>query len=603
MKSLKLVFYVLVLFWFTKAVSQTRITHYSKRCHEANAGGSYTSISTAPNGDIYSAWMDENQNLRVSKITIATNVNTEVILRNNMQINKFHVRPSIVLDKLGYVHVAADMHNQNWVYYRSLNPFNINPSNFEMVTPPGFLITYPSFFKDKNDDLYITFRHKVKPAPNLSTPGSSGGGIIRYNAVTKVFTMLGGTNHGLDKTVVWVNMGGAGTFNTTTGITTPGHYQQPSIRLFFDNNNRMHLVCNLINQPTTGAAGANTHVLYAYSDDGGNTFRRINGTTIGALPMGPDSMTVVISRTQADIGAGCHIGAFDTNKPIISWNSAGDGSRIVFWNGRAWQLFAPGGTYAGRKLYSRPNGETLFFIPEFNYLLRTFNGGLSYQRYNFTPKYSNANTQPTGSEIMDADYYIKSGNVRYHFSNSTTEDTIFLTTIPFNLPLPVRLISFRGNKEENRILLQWSATNEEDALYYIVEKLQENNEWASKDTIKIIRNQSKASYGWTDVQLSEKNVYRLRIVEKDGAIHFSSLVTINYVSKEQVIYDPQAKQILIKDAINTTKNSTYFITNTSGMLMKKGVINATQLNVATLPTGVYYFRSSNGWKLTFTHFK
>lgn len=143
-----------------------RITHYSEKCNIANAGGQYTSVTTAPNGDIYSAWMDESRNLKVSKITISTNVNTVVVLRSNMQQNKYHVRPSIVLDKLGYVHVAADMHNQNWVYYRSLNPYDITPSNFEMVTPPGYLITYPNFFKDKNDELYITFRHKVKPAPN-----------------------------------------------------------------------------------------------------------------------------------------------------------------------------------------------------------------------------------------------------------------------------------------------------------------------------------------------------------------------------------------------------------------------------------------------------
>ncbi len=606
MKRVKL-FLILLFIQLTYVFvfAQTRVTHYSLKSSVFNAGGQYTSVTTAPNGDIYSAWMDENRNLKVSKITIANNVNTIEILRNNMQENKYHVRPSIVLDKLGYVHVAADMHNQNWVYYRSLNPFDITPSNFEMVTPPGYLITYPNFFKDKNDDLYITFRHKVKPVPNHFTVGSSGGGIIRYDAVTKVFTMLGGTDHGLDKTLVWVNMGGAGTLNVSTGITTPSHYQQPNIRLFFDNNNRMHMTCTLINQPTTGASDANTHVLYAYSDNGGNSFKRINGDAITSLPMGPNAgpslMTVVTSRTQADITADCYIGAFDTNKPVVSWRSAGEGSRIAFWNGASWQLIAPGGSSAGRKLYSRRNGETLFFTPEFNYLHRTFNGGASFQQYTFNPKYLNTASQPTESEIVDADYYLKTGNVRYQFSNSTTEDSIFLSTIPFTPILPLQLIDFKAQLLDlNTIKLQWSTSNEVNVSHFILEKSVTRNSWQPINSILAKGNNTgNAFYDCYDYQPIGQNFYRLKMIDKDDQFTYSNVVSVNFDKPNTIHYDLQTKCVI---TTGTSSNKVEFIlVNSLGQIAKKGNFQNGQFSLKLLPTGIYHMQLSNGLRLKFFH--
>jgi hypothetical protein len=592
-------FLFLIPFYFL-ASAQTRIVHYGEKCNVSNAGGQYTSISTAPNGDIYTAWMDEKRNLRLSKYEIAKNINNEVIIKTNMQINKYHVRPSIALDKLGYIHIAADMHNQNWVYYRSLKPYDITPSNFELIMPPGNLITYPNFFKDKNEDLFITFRHKVKSAPNHFTVGSSGGGIIRYNAVTKVFTMLGDTKHGFDRTVVWVNMGGAGTFNSSTNTTSPGHYQQPNIRLFFDSNNRMHLICNLINQATTGASEANTHVLYAYSDDGGDSFKRIDGSNISSLPMGPTSMTVVTSRNQADISADCYIGAFDTNKPVVSWRSTGEGSRIVFWNGINWQLIAPGGSYAGRKLYSRRNGETMFFVPEFNYLHRSFNGGISFQQYNFNPKYINGASQPTESEIVDADYYIKTGNIRYQYSNSTTEDSVYLSTIPFTPILPLQLVGFKAIFVSGKININWETYNEVNASHFIIEKKMIGDIWSPIGSIVAKGNINvKTIYDFYDSQPLSKNLYRLKVVDKNAQFIYSNVIDLNYDSKYSIYYDSQTKCIITSPTLSGIVE--YILINSLGQVAKKGIVKNNNVNMNDLASGIYHVSLSNGLSIKFLH--
>ena len=593
--------FILFLAIYTNYIhAQTRVTHFVEKCNVANAGGQYTSVTTAPNGDIYSAWMDDKRNLKVSKFIVSTNTNVIEILRVNMQLNKYHVRPSIVLDKFGYVHVAADMHNQNWVYYRSLAPYEIRPSNFEMVTPPGFLVTYPNFFKDKNDDLYITFRHKVKPSPNQFSVGSSAGGIIKYDAVTKTFTMLGGRDHGLEKTVIWVNMGGTGVYNPATGITTPSHYQQPNIRLFFDNSNRMHMICNLINQPTTGASDANTHVLYAYSDDGGLTFKRIDGTVITSMPMGPTSMTIVSHRPQSDISADCYIGAFDTNRPVVSWRSSGEGSRIAFWNGSVWQLIAPGGSYAGRKLFSRRNGETLFFVPEFNFLHRTFNGGASYQQYTFNPKYFNTANQPTESEIIDADFYLKTGNVRYQFSNSTTEDSIFLSTISFSSNSSFQFLDVNAKIDLNKILLNWHTYNDVDLSHFVIEKLISLNSWQSILTINAKGNFNvDAYYNVFDYQLKSQNTYRIKSVGKNGEFTYSKIVTVNLEKINTVYYDQGTKSLVIR--FESANKLEFMLLNSLGQVFKKGLLINNLIQLNNLPSGIYCLKLNNGIVFNFIH--
>jgi hypothetical protein len=365
----------------------------------------------------------------------------------------------------------------------------------------------------------------------------------------------------------------------------------------------MHLICNLINQPTTGASGANTHVLYAYSVDSGKTFKKIDGSSISALPMGPTSMTVVTSRTQADIIADCYIGAFDTNKPVVSWRSAGDGSRITYWNGTAWQFITPGGSSAGRKLYSRRNGETLFFGPEFNYLHRTFNKGVSFQRYNFNPKYLNGVSQPTASEVVDADYYLKTGNVRYQFSNATTEDSIYLTTIPFSPILPLNLLSFKANTVANAVNLTWVTANEINVSHFIVEKSNTLNSWESFNTIAAKGGVNNTNYVCVYANPAAKNFYRIKMVDKDGQYTYSNVINILYEKPlEALYYNSTTKSVVFKDHLLYQTKTKYRILNALGQTFKTDYATTNQISVANLPLGMYYLQLETGTRYSFLKF-
>jgi hypothetical protein len=389
--------------------NKTLIINHTGDCSLVNEGDTYTSITTGNDGSIYSAWIDKDLGMRVLQIK-SDGSKSEVVVRKNIQEDNYHVKPAIAVDKDGRIHVAGDMHNDAWVWYRS-NIANDIKSGFLQLIPPGNGITYPQFFKDKNNELYVTFRHKVKDAPNQWTQGSNGGGIIKYQT-DGTFVLLGGENHGLQKTLVWSETDGAGTAR---------NYQKPSLRLFFDVNNRMHLVCNLINEDAPETSNINTHVLYAYSDDGGKTWKKLGGVNITKLPMTVTTMSTLVYRSQNDIVAGSHIGADLNGNPIVGWID-GTGNHLRRFNGKEWTNILPEGG-SPSEFYMSRNGEICVMRPYQGVYISNDNGA-NYAKYNFSPNI--ANVAPN-NQIFDREFYIQTGSIRFQYMNGLKTSCVTAT--------------------------------------------------------------------------------------------------------------------------------------------------------------------------------
>lgn len=136
---------------------------------------------------------------------------------DNMTLeDKYHTQASIAVDKSGYLHIAYNMHNMPWQYAVSKKPGDISGFSFHgeaisafekfvvkhlnKTTFPGpgtsdiqgTQITYPAFFYDNNNDIYITYRFAAKPKRAFKNRAFSGG-IAKYDLVGKKWHSLGGT--------------------------------------------------------------------------------------------------------------------------------------------------------------------------------------------------------------------------------------------------------------------------------------------------------------------------------------------------------------------------------------------------------------------------
>ena len=207
--------------------------------------------------------------------------------------NDYHTQASIAIDKLGYIHVAYNMHNMPWQYSVSARPGNISEFVFrgDRITPsqrdavrrqitsfpslgtaaiPGNQVTYPAFFYDRDGELYVTYRFATRPKRSFGDRGFAGG-IARYDVDTGLWEALGG-----EVTV------------TSDDADIPGGEESARIRAFaytddwsvyqiwlsFDDQNNMH-VSWLWREG--GAGPYPGYPSYAFSADGGASFSDSKG--------------------------------------------------------------------------------------------------------------------------------------------------------------------------------------------------------------------------------------------------------------------------------------------------------------------------------------
>lgn len=254
-------------------------------------------------------------------------------------------------DPTGRIHVSGDMHGSAFVkHWVTRKPGDISAFEFACGPgsnrgPQGAEVTYPAFFHRPDGTLYHSIRCG-KPAMGVA--------ISVLDANTQTWSVLGApvpkeelerqrknmvAKADANPLSVWEDNGEGGYYK----------YMQPHAQLAWDRNNRLHIVCSVLNQNTPSAKGrhTHTHVLYAYSDDGGKTIRRGDGSPI-RWPMradeGPYQGDVVYAETEGNppwlsVSAGIRID--EENRPVVSCLSHKTGRHVKVLTAGKWAAISP----------------------------------------------------------------------------------------------------------------------------------------------------------------------------------------------------------------------------------------------------------------------
>jgi len=123
-------------------------------------------------------------------------------------------------------------------------------------------------------------------------------------------------------------------------------------------------------------------------------------------------------------------------------------------------------------------------------------------------------------------------------------------TITWGSPLPVTLVSFKAKAVENAVELSWVTTSETNSDRFQVQRSQDGKAWTVLGDVTA-KGESKASenYAYTDRQpAAGNNLYRLKMIDRDGSFAFSSISSVNVGTRfESSIYpNPVADKLNIK---------------------------------------------------------
>jgi hypothetical protein len=169
--------------------------------------------------------------------------------------------------------------------------------------------------------------------------------------------------------------------------------------------------------------------------------------------------------------------------------------------------------------------------------------------------------------------------------------------------LPVELLSFNANAQENTVLLDWSTASEVNSDYFSVEKSSDGINFTEFSRVSSKGNSAvKNDYSTIDVSpLEGTSYYRLRQKDFDGGIKLSEVKTVNmHVFNEFEIYPNPGNSVITirsKDLVNANVR----IINSFGEIIQIPFadIDETSLDISNLPNGIYFISLNlNGKNLT-----
>ena len=231
------------------------------------------------------------------------------------------------------------------------------------------------------------------------------------------------------------------------------------------------------------------------------------------------------------------------------------------------------------------NGNYTFFVGGDDGYRLSLDGGSTWlinkwsdQSYNVT----SANIHLNGSYNIVLEYYENGGDNSLSFAYQ------------FAGTLDVKLISFNGSQLNQKNELNWNITTSSTPDFFEVQKSADGANFTSIATVagKSGENNGTAiAYHFTDNSASGKSIYRLKMVDINGAITYSNIVYINgtIISNQLVKVFPTivTNNLITIQSPVTLNNAAITITDLQGRMIsncKLGRLSAGQ--VFTMPAGI-----------------
>lgn len=171
--------------------------------------------------------------------------------------------------------------------------------------------------------------------------------------------------------------------------------------------------------------------------------------------------------------------------------------------------------------------------------------------------------------------------------------------------LPLELISFKGTAYTGYNNLRWESGVEKEVARMELERSISGLGFEKISDILPLGNNSRYEY---NDQLDAQGVilYRLRIVDKDGTVSYSSVVKLmTSAAAEQTAamasYNPASASVTLLSGGEALAGTTARLLNTIGVVLQEFTVtgNTHTIDMSTYPASVYFLKLANGSTLKF----
>ena len=159
-------------------------------------------------------------------------------------------------------------------------------------------------------------------------------------------------------------------------------------------------------------------------------------------------------------------------------------------------------------------------------------------------------------------------------------------------PLPVKLVSFSAQKENETALLQWSTSEERNSYIFEIENSPNARDWQKIGEVKSAGESTKLSrYQFVDIKpTAGVNYYRLKMIDLDGTFAYSRIESITVSTVSQIILypNPVSEKLFIKTSKNTETVKVRLTNSNGATVFAKNAFDLKDgINFSRLPDGIY----------------
>ena len=195
-----------------------------------------------------------------------------------------------------------------------------------------------------------------------------------------------------------------------------------------------------------------------------------------------------------------------------------------------------------------------------------------------------------GDNVIQGMNVDAAGNVYASSDTGTAGKVYFIAELSVTSTLPIKLLSFTAKESGDNVVLNWSATNETNASYYLVQRSIDGTNFTDIDKQDA---NGTGDYLFVDKGLSNQNAtyyYRLEMLDNSGTRTFSKVVSCEWLvaSKQLVVYPNPIKDVATIQGNHIA--SVEVIDNIGRMVSMQTLHDATNptLSVSGLAAGVYH---------------
>jgi hypothetical protein len=161
-------------------------------------------------------------------------------------------------------------------------------------------------------------------------------------------------------------------------------------------------------------------------------------------------------------------------------------------------------------------------------------------------------------------------------------------------PLPVNLISFSGQLNNNDVSLQWKTSSEINHDYFEVERSTDGQTFTTAGRVPGTNSGSVQNYSWFDagagLLTSSKLYYRLKMVSTTGAVEYSNILTFSVNKSASPIVsvkpNPFISNVNISLQMPEAARVAIRLTDITGQLLKSEYINVPKGSTILPITGI-----------------